>query len=155
MLLLDVLYGGLAAPAVVGSRTVYRVVQDLMAGASRWQDDRAGAKRVLVCGAGYGCTLFLRESSFHFLAGPGGRRVVGLIDEVHGLRKLVVHGYRVCGTPSELPGLIDGLRADEIVVVAPLTPESRRHVQEAAAGAGVDVMQWRTELTPYDSSDSG
>ena len=110
-----ILYAGLAAPLTVTARAAVRLVQDVMT----WRGKYAGAMphkipRVIICGAGYRTTLFLRQHSFHSGEQKIDLHVVGLISNDDAIRGHFVHGIKVLGKPADLPAIVPLHRIDTV-----------------------------------------
>lgn len=140
-------YMGMAASMVVGSRTVFRVMQDLASSMARRRDPGKGVRRAVVYGAGHACTLFLREGTYRAADEKEKRVVVGIADEDPYLRGRLVHGYRVLGGLSELDHVIGREHIDEILVVGAADDKTLRRIMDIATPRGVRVLQWSTSTT--------
>lgn len=154
VLLTMVLYAGVATPLLAGIRAFPRAVQDAMSASRRHRPHgRRASRRVIVYGAGYRCTLFLRELSFHETGAVGMPEVVALLDDDPNLHGRLVHGLRVLGGRERLRGdFLQREKIDEIVVAASLRSDIMQTLLELARKAGVAVLEWRTELKPAESA---
>ena len=142
LLLYYLLLAGLAAPAVVMTRAALRVVQDLMQWRTRGlRPDGVVPARVLVCGAGYRTTLFLRQ-----IAMPAAARlpvdVVGLVSDDAAIIGHFVHGVRVIGTCHDLPALIAQHRIDRLYLVEAVDAADAERLRRRLAGQPVRVIRW-------------
>lgn len=144
-----VLFAGMAAPAVVGVRAAVRLVQDLM----NWRNKGAShdgipATRVLLCGAGYQTTLFLRQIAFRQKSGESAMDVVGIVDRDGAIRGHYVHGIRVLGNYHELPVLAAHYRVDVVYVVEDLREKEKELLLVALKDSPVRIVQWGVSETP-------
>jgi len=136
------LLAGLAAPAVVLTRAVLRVVQDLMQWRMRGlRPDGSAPVRALVCGAGYRTTLFLRQISFRTPAREP-LEVVGLVSEDAAITGHFVHGIRVVGTWRELPALIVQHRIAVVYLVEAVDAAALAGLRQMLQGAPVRLVRW-------------
>jgi UDP-N-acetylmuramyl pentapeptide phosphotransferase/UDP-N-acetylglucosamine-1-phosphate transferase len=151
-----VLYGGLAAPAIVGIRAAVRVIQDVMQWRARESAaDHAPCARALVCGAGYRATLFLRQIAFSY-QGQTPTRVLGLVDRDDAIRGHYVHGIQVLGGYRDLPALVKKYRIDTLYMVEPLLPEEEAALTGLVQTCPVKVRRWDiVESTVFAGPGSG
>jgi FlaA1/EpsC-like NDP-sugar epimerase len=139
-------YLGLSALFVIGGRMWMRGVHDFMALTVHRQSGKGeGVERVLLCGAGHRCKLFLADRAASLAQRSRPAVIVGIIDEDPNLRKRQVYGYRVIGTPHEIREVIRASHVDRIVLTEPLSESSRTHVMQTACEAGVRVSEWCCE----------
>jgi len=147
----SVFYLALAVPGVVGSRTAFRLIQDLMAWKARFGGSGTAQSRILVYGAGYVSTLFFKDSA-SATSGQGGNLVVmGLIDEDPYLRGRLVHGYRVLGGIAEMGAHVRALRVGEIWIAGELAEKTRTKLLEKSGELGLKVVQWHTRADVLSS----
>jgi FlaA1/EpsC-like NDP-sugar epimerase len=143
--------GGVALPGIIGIRAFPRAVQDAM-GFVRRRERGPGdpsVRHVLMYGAGYRCTLCLRERTFGPVAEQAKCRVIGILDDDPNLHGRFVHGHLVMGGMEIVtPELLRTRRVDQVVVTASLEGPARERLLEAAAEAGAGVVEWRTEFVP-------
>ncbi len=150
-------FAGLAAPAVIGSRLIGQAAQDVMARARarRPTPDASGRQpgappeapppsRALIYGAGFRAMLFLRERAMNPIDAGRRRQIVGIIDDDENLQGRLVYGCRVVGTARTLRPCVARLRADEIVIAADLPPETRAGLLRGAAELHLRVAEWST-----------
>lgn len=138
---------GLAAPLVVGLRAMPRVVQDLMQWMSHGlQRDKTGRLRVLLCGAGYQTTLFLRQLTYRD-SDYSPLDIIGLVDDDDAMHGHFVHGIRVLGSAADLPQLLEQNRIDRVYIVESLNAESEKRIMEVAKAANVSLIRWSIEET--------
>ena len=134
------LLAGMAAPAVVFTRAALRVVQDLM---QRRPRDTAGTQpgRVLVYGAGYRTSLFLRQAVFRE---PPLKPldVIGLVSADTAIIGHTVHGIRVLGLVTDLPALTARLRIEALYLTEPLTPEEQEALRGVLHTCPLRVVRW-------------
>jgi FlaA1/EpsC-like NDP-sugar epimerase len=146
------LLAGLAAPAVVFTRAVVRVVQDLMQWRARGVGD-ATPVRALIHGAGYRTSLFLRQKSF-YNAGQDSAEVVGLVSEDSAITGHSVHGIRVVGTRRELPALVTRYRVTVLYLIEEMSDADVEEIRFELQGSGVRLIRWsivekEISLPPY------
>ncbi len=136
-----VLMAGIAIPAVVGVRAALRVVQDLMQTCQLYTKDGARNERVLIWGAGYRTTLFLRQCSF-----DAGRarslNVIGIFTDDDAMRGHFVHGVRVYGNMQAIASFAAKKDIHTLYIVEAVDESVRRRICIALRGAGVRVIQW-------------
>ena len=143
---LAVMFFGLSVPMLTGNRAFIRTVQDAMAVMRHHPgSDDGEPMNVLVYGAGYRCTLYLRAKSFVNPVERQHTHVVGLIDDDRNLLKRWVHGYQVLGSATDLPQLIEQNSVKEIIIVASLTDSAKSKVLHAAREKGVRLIEWKAE----------
>lgn len=139
---------GLSAVLLAGMRAFPSAVRDGMMWWMRSQPERSdGGRRTLIYGAGRSCTLFLRAQEAGS-APDDNRSVVGLVDSDPNLRGQYVHGYRVLGTPAQVPDILIRREIEEVLVTTPLTAEARAALLTAAAAAAARVTVWETRVVP-------
>lgn len=142
---------GLAAPLVVGARATYRVTLDLLhhfAHVLRRGDGHG--KRVLICGAGYRATLFIRQAGQDATEEP--LNLVGIVDADDALCDHFVHGVRVLGNYDALPRLLKDRRIEAVYIVEEIGPEAERRIREALRGTTAQQVRWRIveEVEPVE-----
>jgi FlaA1/EpsC-like NDP-sugar epimerase len=120
------LFYGMGVRTVLGSVLIYPAVLFLTLGLPRmcyrfWKDSHlsgkpgtAGAKRVLVLGAGRSGAMLERE-----LRHRGVFDVIGFLDDDERLRGAQVHGVPVHGTIDQLPRVAIEMGADLVVIAIP------------------------------------
>ena len=133
---------GLSHPAIIGSRVIYRMVEELLV-SLRTSGGKKATERVLLYGAGGRCQLFIKERDFNDSATYDGSVVVGLIDDEPMLRLQWVYGYRVLGDSADLSNLITRHRINRIIVTATLRLESLAMLGELAQQHHLQVTEWR------------
>ena len=143
------LYGLFAVPIVGGVRTLPRVIQDAYAYARREKlHGSRTSHNILLYGAGYRATLFLRAKSFDRIGERKALVVVGFVDDDSNLHDRWVHGYPVLGGGRDLDRVLGKHTVDEIVIAADLGEESRSETIATAKAHGVKLSEWRTEVVP-------
>ncbi len=137
-----IVMAGIATPTVVGVRAALRVVQDLMQSFQRCAGDGAGkCERVIVWGAGYRTTLFLRQIAFD----PDRKRplhVVGIFSDDDPMRGHFVHGVRVVGNIQAIPAFASEKKIETLYIVEAVPDAVRQAICRSLAGTGVRVIQW-------------
>ncbi len=140
--LYHIVMGGLAIPAVVGVRAALRVVQDLMQSFQRCSGDESGkCERVIVWGAGYRTTLFLRQTTFD----PDRKRplhVVGIFSDDDAMRGHFVHGVRVVGSIQAIPAFASEKNIEALYIVEAVPDPVRQQICKALEGSAIRVIQW-------------
>ncbi|MEA2320498.1 MAG: hypothetical protein QOD81_348, partial [Solirubrobacteraceae bacterium] len=111
---------------------------------------RAGARRVLIVGAGEGGRLVLRE----ILRNPElGLDPVGFVDDDPLKRGIRVEGVRVLGTTEDLGRILDEAEPDEITIAIPSAPGTlRARVVREGRRRGIPV---RTMPTVFELLQAG
>jgi UDP-GlcNAc:undecaprenyl-phosphate GlcNAc-1-phosphate transferase len=105
---------------------------------------RAGARRVLIVGAGRTGRSLLRE-----LRETPGERVVGFIDDDPRLWRRRLQGAPVLGSADESGRIILGAQPDQVLVTIPNAPRERLDfVVDACARAGVQLHFVRRHFEP-------
>lgn len=140
-----IIYAGIAAPAVVTSRAAVRLVQDLMTWRGKIIGAGASLPRVLVCGAGYQTTLFLRQHSFYPHDKAMDMDVIGLVSDDEAIRGHFVHGIRVLGSPEEVPALVASHQIDTVYLVEPLKAEAESALLASLKDLAVKIIRWETQ----------
>jgi FlaA1/EpsC-like NDP-sugar epimerase len=110
----------------------------------------AGARRVVIVGAGDGGRLVLRE----ILRNPAlGLDPVGFVDDDPLKRRLRIDGVKVLGTTDELSRILDETEPDEVTIAIPSAPGSlRARVVREARDRGIPV---RTLPTVFELLQAG
>lgn len=154
-----VLYVGIAAPLIVGLRTLPRTVQDIMT----WQYRHSIAQHhqtentpeapkplnTLVYGTSHDCTLFLREQTYF----TGDQRqkkrhIVGILDNDANLHDRLVHGYRVLGGTQHIDDITKKTRVDDIIITSISDPKVLEELVQIAKNKKLNLFEWKTQLTP-------
>jgi len=148
-----VVYAGVAIPLVAGMRAIPRAIQDALLWARRRRAAGDACEgNCLLLGAGFRCTLFLRDSNFAENRQGHSRNIVGLIDEDRNLHGRFVHGYRVLGGPDDIENLVREHDVKEVIVTSDLSPEGHAQLSAELRKSGVVVLEWRTELLELPAS---
>jgi len=143
------LYGLFAVPLVAGERALPRVIQDAYAYARREKLHGSQASHnILLYGAGYRATLFLRAKSFDNVGDGKPTVVVGFIDDDSNLHGRLVHGYPVLGGTVDLGDILDRHTVHEIIIAADIDEKPREDMIVAARASGVKLSEWRIDLVP-------
>jgi FlaA1/EpsC-like NDP-sugar epimerase len=142
-----VLFFLLTLAFVGGARFVARIAYE---GPLRGIRPRAGARRVLIVGAGEGGRLVLRE----MLRNPQlDIDPVGFVDDDPLKRGIRVEGARVLGRTADLGRILDEAEPDEIVIAIPSAPGTlRAMVVREGRRRGIPV---RTLPTVFELLQSG
>ncbi len=83
----------------------------------------AGARNVLVIGAGSGGQMVVRELQLN----PNlGARAIGFLDDDPRKRGMRLHGIKVMGSTDEIGAVLDELTPDEVVIAIPSAPGELR-----------------------------
>jgi hypothetical protein len=135
--------GGLANPAIIGLRLVYRSVEELVIYCRGRSENNSSAKRVLLYGAGNRCQLFLKERGFHNSSSFDDRNIVGLLDDEPALRSQWVYGCQVLGGLKELPQIITRHRITEIIITAKLRADAVVALRELARERHLHLSEWQ------------
>jgi len=98
---------------------------------------RNGRIPVLVYGAGHTGATFVRHTD---TAGDAPYRILGFVDDDRGLEGMIVAGHRVWGQGADLPGLVERMNVQEVIIAAPSASgdDFRRmleHVRQSGAEA--------------------
>ena len=111
---------------------------------------RAGARGLLIVGAGDGGRLVLRE----ILRNPElGLKPVGFVDDDPTKRRLRIDGVKVLGTTRELGRILEEVEPDEVTIAIPSAPGIlRANVVRACRERGIPV---RTLPTVFELLQSG
>ncbi len=111
---------------------------------------RAGARGLLIVGAGDGGRLVLRE----ILRNPElGLKPVGFVDDDPLKRRLRIDGVKVLGTTSELGRILEEVEPDEVTIAIPSAPGIvRANVVRACRERGIPV---RTLPTVFELLQTG
>lgn len=96
-----------------GSRIVWRMIRERVFEA---HNNKEATRRVLIVGAGSGGALLAREIQNN----PGLKRtVVGFVDDDANKYKMILAGIPVLGYIYRVPGLVQELSIDEIIIAIP------------------------------------
>ncbi|MCB0328429.1 MAG: hypothetical protein KDD70_02165 [Bdellovibrionales bacterium] len=142
LVLFTTLYFGIGGGLLTALRSIPRVVNDLLVLNSAGKGPDGGQQRqILVVGADI---LYLRNlKDIDWEASNAiPFKVVGLVDGDRNLRKRIVHGYRVLGTPDELPQLLTQYEVDEIVITAEADEVDRGELVRLGEKTGILVKEW-------------
>jgi len=142
MFIYYILLAGISVPFVVGVRSAVRLIQDVMSWKTRGAT--GSRKRVLVYGAGYRATLFLRQVSFHESQAAPVLDVVGFADNDEAIRGHYVHGLRVLGSAKEIPALVRKFNIDCVYLIETLTEDEIVNLRAALANSQVKLIRWST-----------
>jgi FlaA1/EpsC-like NDP-sugar epimerase len=143
-----VLYGLLILVFIGGSRFAVHMLYERPLRGFRARRD---ARSVLIVGAGDGGRLLLRE----ILRNPElGYRPVGFIDDdPRKQRARIDRGMSVLGTTEQLPGVLEDVEPDEVLIAVPSAPGTMRaRVVAACRERGVPV---RTMPTVFELLQTG
>ena len=148
------IFGAAAPLCLTATRAMPRLVFEYMALARRrsvsWPDQKE--RQVLLYGAGFNCTLFLRALSFNPVVEREGYDIVGILDDDANLHGRLVYGYKVLGDINELERLIRSRQVDEIIVTTrKLNTPCQRKMRRIAAEANVAVLEWETGIAPISA----
>ena len=132
---------------VGGTRFVARTIYERPLSGFR---ARAGARGLLIVGAGDGGRLVLRE----ILRNPElGLKPVGFVDDDPTKRRLRIDGVKVLGTTRELGRILEEVEPDEVTIAIPSAPGIlRANVVRACRERGIPV---RTLPTVFELLQSG
>jgi FlaA1/EpsC-like NDP-sugar epimerase len=134
--------GSLSHPAILCSRMGYRFVEELV-NWSRAKSEGAGeGKRVVLCGAGGRCWLFLSLRALYNLDPSDDRVIIGMIDDDPSLHSRWIYGYKVLGAVKDLPKFVaaDGILG--VIIVEDLKLEARKALEQMAAEHGFQLSEW-------------
>jgi UDP-N-acetylmuramyl pentapeptide phosphotransferase/UDP-N-acetylglucosamine-1-phosphate transferase len=134
--------GGISHPAIVGSRVIYRFLEEAVAWLKSQSEEDSETGRVLLYGAGGRCQLFFKEHGFSNSRSFDGRVIVGLIDDESSLQFQWVQGYKVLGSLKDLSQLISRHRITGIIITTVLAPAKRAAVEELARRRGLQLTEW-------------
>src|SRR4051812_970746 len=141
------IHGLLALALLVGVRVFTRALYERPLNAHRGRRD---ARSVLIVGAGDGGRLLLRE----ILRNPGlGLRPVGFVDDDPRKQRARIDRVGVLGTTEDLPGVLEDVEPDEVLIAVPSAPGTMRaRVVRACRDRGVPV---RTMPTVFELLQNG
>ena len=141
------IFTGLSHILVVSSRMFFRGLLDGLTLWSESQFYRRGGivRRVLLCGAGGRCVLYLSERALNAYDGAIRRMIVGLIDDDTNLRFRRVGGYVVLGTGGELEELVTKYRIDEIIITAQVSEAAHQSLAEFCGLHHLQLSEWHYE----------
>ena len=133
-------------PALVAIRLLSHVLQDALSLVQKHPlHEPSGAEtRILVCGAGYRCALFLRELSLMSTGSHDDVSIVGLLEADSNLHGRYVHGYRVMGGLQLLGNALEKYHVNEVVLTHSFEDTELSHILTTAAGYGAKVIEWKT-----------
>jgi FlaA1/EpsC-like NDP-sugar epimerase len=143
---------GLLAGALLGG--VRAGVHLLYSQPLRGYRPRRDARRVLIVGAGDGGRLLLRE----ILRNPDlGYRPVGFVDDDPRKKRMRVdRGLEVLGATTDLPGVLEDVEPDEVLIAVPSAPGTMRaRVVRACRARGVPVRTMPTVFELLQGSGAG
>ena len=136
-----ILVAGISHPVLVASRLFYRCVEELVLWLKR-QGDPGETERVLLYGAGVRAQLFLKDRALRIAKNFDGRLILGFIDDEKYLHFQWVYGQLVLGGLTGLPALIERQKINRVIIVAELSPGSRRAIEEIAVQTGIRLSDW-------------
>lgn len=144
LVLFTTLYFGIGAGLLTALRALPRTISDLMFLNSAMKGVQIRQRRVLVVGAD---VLYLRHiKNFDWSSSSVVPfKVIGLVDADANLRRRIVHGYHVLGTPDELPRLLAEFEIDEIVIAGNPTGVDRAEIIGLGKRYGITVKEWVTK----------
>jgi UDP-N-acetylmuramyl pentapeptide phosphotransferase/UDP-N-acetylglucosamine-1-phosphate transferase len=134
--------GGLCHPAVICSRMAYRFVEELVNWSRAKSDGSGEGKRVVLCGTGGRCWLFLSMRALYNLDPSDDRVIIGMIDDDPSLHSRWIYGYKVLGAVEDLPKFIgpDGFLG--VIIVDELKLETRKALEQMVAKHGFQLSEW-------------
>jgi len=144
-ILRGVLIAGISHPIIVGSRLIYRCVDELVIWLTRQSETHSDAQRVLLYGAGVRAELFLKDRAVRNGDNHDQRTIAGFVDDEPSLHLQWVHGYLVLGAFEDLPRLIARHQVQHIIITAELWPANRQAIEEFASTHGIKLTEWRAE----------
>ncbi len=137
--------------AVLGSRSGYRMLQEMSGWLARKQTTDTPPERLLLFGAGGRCQIYLRERLYRGMPELTQRHVVGLVDDDPNLRRRWVAGHQVLGNLIELPRLIRELQVHRVVITASVPNNTHAALLAATKRAGIALSEWfQGELDIHD-----
>ncbi|HEU5396379.1 MAG TPA: hypothetical protein VFV81_04375, partial [Verrucomicrobiae bacterium] len=139
------LVGGIGHPIIIGSRLIYRCIEELMLWIRRQSEAGSDVERTLLYGAGERAQLFLKDRAVRTSRQADSRAIVGFIDDEKALHFQWVYGQLVLGGIADLPHLATSLQIKRIIIVADLDPERRRTLQSIVAASGMVLSEWHPE----------
>lgn len=104
------------------------------------QDDTL---RILAYGGGLRFSGYLKEMGRR--SGNNDRVILGVIDDDINLQGRIVAGYKVVGTPQDVPRLARDWKLDGVIITCDLTPEKLAEVTHEFSNLGLSVALWRLE----------
>jgi UDP-GlcNAc:undecaprenyl-phosphate/decaprenyl-phosphate GlcNAc-1-phosphate transferase len=132
--------GLLLALVILGSRMSFRLLRLWLGNLRKLPDGR----RVLICGAGDGGELLLREIHNNQSLGL---QPVGFLDDDLSKQGRVIHGVRVLGTIDALPSVVEEIHAQEVIVAtSKLSDDRSTEVSVLCQQAGVALRRMRIAL---------
>jgi UDP-GlcNAc:undecaprenyl-phosphate/decaprenyl-phosphate GlcNAc-1-phosphate transferase len=137
---------------ILGSRSCYRMLQELNEWLGRKQMTLVTPERVLLLGAGGRCQIYLREQLYRGMPELTQRHVIGLIDDDPNLRRRWVAGYQVLGNRIELPKLIQAHQISRVVITADVNQATRAAVHAITHQSAISLSEWvQAEIEVGDS----
>jgi len=115
-----------SAVGIIGVRASLRLVRDLNA----WLRCSIGSDHdtsTLILGAGENAILYLRQASFEDQQNAS-RKIIGLIDDNPALQNMMVYGYPVLGSFSQLEDVLKKHEINEVVFTHHYSEELREGV---------------------------
>lgn len=138
-------FGLLSAVFIVGSRALPSAVRDIMAlvasSRSSSMEEQKPSKIILV-GAHARTILYIKERSFTAPESRPAEQILGLVDDDHTIRQRWVYGFRVLGTISDLPDLIQRYQIDEVVLTDDPGSYRLQALRELARGRRIKLRRW-------------
>jgi len=150
-LLRGLLITGISHPVIVGSRLIYRIVDELVIWLKRHgAEENAEGEKVLLYGAGVRAQLFLKDRAVRSSKTRDGRNIIGFLDDEPSLRYQWVYGQLVMGGLKDLPHILSRHRIQHIIVTADLSEESRAATEAFCSQHGITLTEWRPEERVWD-----
>ncbi len=137
-----IVVGGLANPAIIGSRLIYRSVEELVLYCRGKSETTSQAQRILLYGAGNRCQLFLKERGFHNSSSFDDRNIIGLLDDEPSLRSQWVYGYQVFGGLKDMPQIVTRHQVSGIIITAGLRPDILSALRGLAQDCNLQLSEW-------------
>jgi UDP-N-acetylmuramyl pentapeptide phosphotransferase/UDP-N-acetylglucosamine-1-phosphate transferase/GAF domain-containing protein len=147
-------FGTLAAALIVGVRLLPGLLQDALPLLVR-TGPVAGITRIpaLVYGAGYGCSLFMRATTYDADISTTHRTVVGILDDDSNLHGRKIFGCCVLGGIESLEEAVARHGIREIVITTFLDEPVLRRIEQFAARHAVRIFRWRTDIRSQQFAD--
>jgi UDP-N-acetylmuramyl pentapeptide phosphotransferase/UDP-N-acetylglucosamine-1-phosphate transferase len=138
-----IMMAGIAVPLIVGVRAAFRVVQDMMQLFQRCTvlDNGNRCQPVLIWGAGYRTTLFLKQEAFRSLQDKR-QHTIGIFCDDEAMVGHYVHGVKVYGGLDTLRHFAKSRNVETVYIVEAVSDSRRQEICEVLAGLDVRVIQW-------------
>jgi hypothetical protein len=143
----QLMFIGVALPAVIMVRVFLRMLKDLMMMLNRHRSADDASPATVIYGAGYLATVFIRQYGYSDALDYDRYRIIGFIDDDRNLRGRIVYGVKVLGTLDDFEQIAAGKHIVNMIVTHHVNNDVREKLGEFSERCGIRILYWKSELT--------